>query len=128
MSHQEEELVEIVRESGTEARDANNSTFEAMTQHAYEELIRGLRTVVRYYPVLTIRAHLEELLRADGELRDDQSLTTRRVTNALKTLGYEIVRRTGNNPFIDREVERNVKAFEINRGKYAIGEDDTEAL
>ena len=127
MSHEEEALIEIIQKSSAEARDEINSTFTARVQHTYEDLIEGVSNVTRYYPILTIRAHLQDELRDDGDIKENEKLRTQRVTNALKTLGYELTRRTNNAPFIDRESKQNKLAFEINRKKYAIEKDASEA-
>lgn len=122
MSEQEDELIEIIGKSANEARDENNSTFVALVQHAFSNLTGPKTNPPRFYPVLAIRAHLQEELQADGELKDNQKLQTRKVTDALKTLGYDLVRKNGNNPFIDRESKHNIASFEINQKKFAIVE------
>lgn len=120
MFRQEIELINIIQKSNAEARDATNSTFLARAQHELEELIEGLDSPVKYYPILTLRNYLQDILQVEGELKDNQKLPTRWVTDALKTLGYEIVRRGGNAPFLDLESVQNRNALETNRKKYAI--------
>lgn len=127
MSRQEDELIEVIQKSRSEARDENNSTFLARVQHAYEDLIEASSSPDRFYPVLAICNYVQAELQADGELRDNERLKTRKVTDALKTLGYELVRRSKNLPFIDREAKENVAALNTNRKKYAIEEDVSEA-
>jgi len=125
MSGQKDELIKIIKKSSEEARDENNSTFPAIVQHAYEELIAPEGSP-NPYNVLSIRDHIQEQLRADGDLRDNEVLKTRKVTDALKTLGYEIRRKGKNIPYIDRETEQNRAALEINRRKYAVKEDGAD--
>ena len=67
-----------------------------------------------------MKASLEVALKEDGELKDNEILKSQKITNAIKTLGYELVRRTGNKPFIDWGNKSNLNAFEANKIRFAI--------
>lgn len=124
LSGQEEELIETIRKSMEEAKDENNSTILAVVQHSYERTSKGWEK--QYFPVSTIRWDVQKELVGEGELKETDKLPSRKVTNALKTLGYKLVRRTGNEPYIDQRLKQNKEAFETNRKKFPLNEQEME--
>lgn len=132
MSGQEEELLEIIKKSSKAADNDTKSDFLARVQRAYEKVLetdegmckRELRESRRFVCVKDdIIPRLESELREEGELKEKDILPTRRVTDALYTLGYKPERKTDNKSCIDREDKENKKAFEVNKKKYHIDED-----
>ena len=116
MCKQEAELIETIRRSTVQAREEENEGFTAQVQHAVEELWDG----PRYISVIVLRKDLTETLRADGVLRDNGALRTKKVTDALKLLGYELLRRHANIPHIDQNAPRNQAAYETSRARFAV--------
>jgi len=66
---------------------------------------------------------LEQELKEEGEIKEKDTLPSRRVTVALMTLGYEIDHKTDNKSCIDREKKENKTAFEVNKKKFHIEEE-----
>jgi len=124
LSGQEEELIDTIRKSTEEAKDENNSTMLATVQHSYERLSNEREG--QYFPVSSIRWDVQNELVGEGELKSGDKLPSRKITNALKTLGYELVRRTGNQPYINRHSKHNIAAFETNRKKFPLNEQEVE--
>lgn len=125
LSGQEDELIEAIGKSNAEAKDADNSTFIALVQRCLEKKWVNY-TDMQFISVLGVRDEVGSELIGDGELKPNDKLPTRRVTNALKTLGYETVRRTGNNPFIDTWSKHNLAAFETNKKRYPLVREGAE--
>jgi hypothetical protein len=122
MSKQTDELIEVIRDSNAEARDAVNSTFHARVQFVIEELWSELgespKTKPKMYVSPNIRDRVLESLREEGEQKELCNLTTQRITGAVKSLGYTTEIGTGGNKFIDLGSKRNLAAFESNRMKF----------
>jgi hypothetical protein len=103
MSKQKGPLLKIIRKSTAEARFDNNSTFTGGVQHTLESQVDareakvggGVMNLDPIYRVLEIKATLESEMKDTGELKANDTLDTRKVTNALKTLGYLLARKGG---------------------------------
>ena len=118
LSGQEEELIETIGKSSSEARDEDNSTFLARVQHGVEKEWEGRQE--QYLSILDIKSKVQYDMEGNGELKRSDILKTRTVTGAIKTLGYETVRRTANAPFIDTLSKSNNAAYETNRKRYPL--------
>jgi hypothetical protein len=115
MCKQEDELIEMIRMSSAKAREKANETFLGQTQHVIEEFWSSPGII----SVLDIRDRLECILKDQGDIKDNEKLKTRYVTEAIASLCYETVRKTNNKPFIDQRVQANIVTFEVNRKKFS---------
>jgi hypothetical protein len=122
MSKQVDELIEVIRDSNAEAREAVNSTFHAKVQFIIEELYEELGASTMGKPKIyvspNIRDRVEEKLREEGEQKVLANLTTQQITGAVKSLGYTTETGTGRNKYIDLGSKMNRAAFESNRLKF----------
>jgi len=132
MSNQEEEIIEIIKKSSKVADNDLKSTFIARVQRIYEKVLeideamcrKELRKSRRFvYIKDDIIPLLEQELKEEGEIKEKDTLPSRRVTVALMTLGYEIDYKTDNKSCIDRDKKENKIAFEVNKKKFHIDEE-----
>ncbi len=85
MCGEEEALIETIKKSHTQARMKR----ARVSMQQYIGRLKGLSDGPRYIPVEALRNDLTEEMKADGTLRDNDVLKTRKVTDALKLLGFE---------------------------------------
>lgn len=123
LSGQEEELIETIRKSSDEAKDEDNTTFLARVHHCLEEEWESDQER-QYISVLAVKDRVRYDMEGDGELKPNEKLATKRVTDAVKSLGYRMKRRTANVNFIDTLDKHNLDAYETNRKRYPLNREE----